>query len=128
MEKLSKQLSLFENKTALRVTGDFLLVFINNIQFDFYKKAEKYQLLFKVENMHIDIVFDKATVYPDYIILSNNSAMVAQIKTVSINEADKKLNLTAVSDSLSCNGCKHHNTLYDDICETCGDAYKNKTN
>jgi len=81
MENLKKQLELFENKNLLRATGDLLLVFINNVQFDFYKKGEKYQLLFRVENIHIDVVFDKLTVYPEYLILFNNNTLVAQIKT-----------------------------------------------
>ena len=81
MENLKKKLELFENKKSLRATGDLLLVFINNVQFDFYKKGEKYQLLFRVENMQVDVVFDKLTVYPEYLILYNNNTLVAQIKT-----------------------------------------------
>ena len=34
--------------------------------------------------------------------------------------------LPHVSNPLSCDGCKYHNTTNDDLCGTCGDTYKNK--
>lgn len=37
-----------------------------------------------------------------------------------------QLRKPAVSNPLSCVGCKYHNTTNDDLCGTCGDTYKNK--
>jgi hypothetical protein len=38
----------------------------------------------------------------------------------------KILPIQHVSNPLSCDGCKYHNTLNDDLCGDCGDTYKNK--
>lgn len=38
----------------------------------------------------------------------------------------KKLTIPVVSNPLSCDGCKYHNTTNDDLCGACGDTYKNK--
>lgn len=40
--------------------------------------------------------------------------------------SDSNCTIHGVSNPLSCDGCKYHNTLNDDLCGTCGDTYKNK--
>ena len=54
---------------------------------------------------------------------------LTQIRDAMRIYADRKLKLFAipdVSNPLSCDGCKYHNTTDDDLCGTCGDTYKNK--
>jgi len=54
---------------------------------------------------------------------------LTQIREAMRIYADRKLKLFAISDvsnPLSCDGCKYHNTLNDELCGTCGDTYKNK--
>ena len=82
VEKLRKQLELFENKDYLKADSEQLIIFIAGKQMTIYPEKDRFKTLFIVDNISITVVFDKATVYPDYIILSNNGAMVAQIKTV----------------------------------------------
>ena len=38
----------------------------------------------------------------------------------------KLFSIPVVSNPLSCDGCKYHNTIDDEPCVTCGDTYKNK--
>ncbi len=83
LKKLRKQLELFENKDFLSKdsNSELIIIFIAGKQMTIYPEKDRFKTLFIVDNISITVVFDKATVYPDYIILLDKGAMVAQIKT-----------------------------------------------
>jgi hypothetical protein len=48
------------------------------------------------------------------------------VREQNADTSDGQLTIPAVSNPLSCIGCKYNNTTNDELCETCGDTYKNK--
>jgi len=82
MEELKKQLELFENIVISLEGNDVLVISVSGFKCFIRIRGDRYEIIAEMERMFLTVVFDKMTVYPNYIILFNNGAMVAQIKTV----------------------------------------------
>lgn len=57
---------------------------------------------------------------------SPSKEQISELRNDIKKHISEQLNILHVSNPLSCDGCKYHNTTNDDLCGTCGDAYKNK--
>ena len=57
---------------------------------------------------------------------SPSKEQISELRNDIKKHISEQLNILNVSKPLSCDGCKYHNTINDDLCGTCGDTYKNK--